>query len=113
MKTFKTSESDIKRLVSKILDKPPVNKVGELEDPEKIFGFDSDYFFDSNLDIVDPMVSDEYEFENIYKTYDEFKRDYPEEAKFLFGWYPKGGSFIFDRDKMFGEFNGLAVKTKR
>ncbi len=37
MKTFKTSESDIKRLVSKILNKPPVNKVGELEDPEKIF----------------------------------------------------------------------------
>ncbi len=113
MKTFKTSESDIKRLVSKILNKPPVNKVGGLEDPEKIFGFDSDYFFDSNLDTVDPMVSDEYEFENIYKTYDEFKRDYPEEAKFLFGWYPKGGSFIFDRDKMFGEFNGLVVKSKR
>lgn len=112
MKTSKVGSSDINRLVSKILDKPPVDKYQDFDYSEKIFGFDYDSFVDSNFESVDPMTTDKYEFDKIYKTYDEFKKDFPKEAKLFYGWHPRGGSFLFNRDITGSDFGGLMVKFK-
>ena len=110
MKTSKPETSDINRLVSKILDKPPVEK---FDYTEKIFGVDYDSFVDSNFESVDPMTTEKYEFDKIYKNYEEFKKDFPKEAKLFYGWHPKGGSFLFNRDVMGSDFSGLMVKFRK
>ncbi len=112
MKTAKPGTSDINRLVSKILDKPPVEKFEKFDYTEKIFGVDYDSFVDSNFESVDPMTTDKYEFDKIYKNYEDFKKDFPKEAKLFYGWHPKGGSFLFNRDVMGGDFDGLMVKFR-
>ena len=58
MKTSKPETSDINRLVSKILDKPPVEKFEKFDYTEKIFGVDYDSFVDSNFTIFDITSSD-------------------------------------------------------
>ena len=112
MKTAKPGTSDINRLVSKILDKPPVEKFEKFDHTEKIFGVDYDSFFDSNFESVDPMTTEKYEFDKIYKNYEDFKKDFPKEAKLFYGWHPKGGSFLFNRDVMGSDFGGLMVKFR-
>lgn len=95
MKTSKPETSDINRLVSKILDKPPVEKFEKFDYTEKIFGVDYD------------------SFDKIYKSYEDFKKDFPKEAKLFYGWHPKGGSFLFNRDIMGSDFDGLMVKFRK
>ena len=102
----------------KALFNPKPMRKGEGDSPDdyeytdKIFGFDYDGFLDSKLDEVDPQTSEEYEFDKIYKSFDEFKRDYPQEAKDLFAWHPKGGEFLFNRNKQGSDFDGIMVKFK-
>lgn len=112
MKTDKLKQNDFDRLVSKILNTPPKQKYQDFDFAEKIFGFDYDSFIDSNFESVDPMTTEEYEFDKIYKSYDEFKQDYPKEAKEFFGWNVKGGDFVFDKNKKGSDFGGLMVKFK-
>lgn len=112
MKTDKLKQNDFERLVSKILGNPPKPSYSDFEFAEKIFGFDYDSFLDSNLESVDPKTTEEYEFDKIYITYDEFKKDYPKEAKELFGWNVKGGDSIFNKNKKNSDFDGLMVKFK-
>ena len=37
----------------------------------------------SNFESVDPMTTDKYEFDKIYKNYEDFKKDFPKEANCL------------------------------
>lgn len=113
MKTNKVKQDDFDRLVSKILNTPIKPDNLGFDFTEKIFGFDYDSFIDSNFESVDPMTTDQYEFDKIYKSYDEFKRDYPKEAKEFFGWNIKGGDFIFEKNKKVSDFGGLMVKFKK
>lgn len=112
MKSSKAKKTDLDRIVSRILQTPPKDKFDDYEYTDKIFGFDYDGFLDSKLDEVDPQTSEEYEFDKIYKSFDEFKRDYPQEAKDLFAWHPKGGEFLFNRNKQGSDFDGIMVKFK-
>ena len=48
-----------------------------------------------------------------YNTYEDFKKDFPKEAKLFYGWHPKGGSFLFNRDIMGSDFDGLMVKFRK
>lgn len=117
MRTPKIKQTDFDRIVSKILNKPPVDDIDNFDAEHygyEIFGFDDDAFLTSQMDMVDPLsAEEEFEFDKIYQDYADFKKNYPKEAAEFFGWHPKGGEFIFNRRKNNSDYNGLMVKFRK